>query len=223
MFKSIKQKIKRIIGRCVASGKKVVAGGVLTAALLASSCAPESWSNVQPAYKPRQNTPTVRVEGGTKSGRVSFYSFIDMDPVQDNSADMESFYGEARVAYALNDVWALAVEYDAGNNCDDLARAGVVITPKTWKGNFTMLKYYPVETTGNKGQQLCAYTSQAITDKVDAILTAEYNFRSRTLYLEPEISFKPNERCAVFVQGRHFSSIDDRIDLALVVGCKYNF
>ncbi len=212
MFKSIKQKIK-----------KIVTGAVLSATLLASSCMPESWSNVQPAYKPRQNTPTVRVEGGTKSGRVNFYSFIDMDPVQDNSADMESFYGEARVAYALNDVWALAVEYDAGNNCDDLARAGVVITPKTWKGNFTMLKLYPWETSGQKGPQVCVYTSQKLTDKVSASVTAEYNTDSRTLYLEPELRYKQNDRFFVFLQGRHFGSIDDRINFAPVIGAGYNF
>jgi len=212
MISTIKQKIK-----------KIAAGVMLSAILLASSCRPGSWGNAQPAYNFERNAPTVRVEGGSKSGKVGFYSFMDMDPIQDNSADMESFYGEARVSYALNDVWALAVEYDAGNNCDDLARAGIVITPKTWKGNFTMFKYYPVETTGNKGQQLCAYTSQAITGKLDAILTAEYNFESRTLYLEPELRFKPNERFFSFLQGRHFGSIDDRIDFAPVLGAGYNF
>ena len=212
MFKAIKQKIK-----------KITSGVVLTAAMLASSCTPESWSNVQPAYNMERNTPTIRVEGGSKSGKVSVYSFMDMDTSKENSADMENFYGEARVSYALNDVWALAIEYDTGNNCDDLARAGVVITPKTREGNFTMFKYYPVETTGNKGQQLCAYTSQAITKKLDAILTAEFNFDSRTIYIEPELDFKPNKRTAIFLQGRHFGSIDDRIKLQPVVGIKYNF
>jgi hypothetical protein len=204
--------------------RRFVACIALVCALAAISCKPESWSNIQPAYKPRQNTPTVRVEGGSKlADRVSFYSFMDMDPVQDNSADMESFYGEARVAYALNDVWALAVEYDTGNNCDDLARAGVVITPKTWKGNFTMFKIYPWETSRGKGPQVCLYSSQQLTDKISAIITAEYNTDSRTLYLEPELRYTPDKRYFIFLQGRHFGSIDDRIDLAPVAGVGCNF
>lgn len=209
------QTIKKIAVACL----------VLAGALSATSCArTQGWSNVQPAYNARQNALTVRVEGGTDiTDKLNCYAFLDADTAEKNSADLENFYGEARVAYALNDVFRVAVEYDCGNNCKDLARVGLTITPKTGKRNFTMLKFWPVETSGQKGPQVCIYSSQKLTDKLSASMTAEYNIDSRTLYLEPELRFKPNDQFFAFLQGRGFGSIDDKIEFAPVIGVGYNF
>ena len=188
----------------------------MAATLYAASC----MSNIQPAYNLSQNSATIRLEGSSKlTDKVKCYGFTDVDAVED-SADLENFYAEARLSYSINDILALAAEYNGGNNLEDTVRLGFVVTPKTFKGNFTMFKFYPYETNGSKGPQVCFFTSQELTDKIIACLTVDYNIDLETISIEPELDYKVNERLTAFLQGRRFGPIDNNIDFALLIGVK---
>lgn len=215
MLQTIKRKIK-----------KITAGLAFIFALYSSSpaLAEDGWANIQPAFNTRANHAILRMEGGSNiTDKLSCYGWFDADAASEKPCDFENFYGEGRLTYKINNILGIAAEYNGGNNCKDTVRFGITITPKTNKKNFTMFKYFPYETTGKKGQQLCLFSSQKLTPKLGASLIIDYNLDKKTWYVEPELNYKLNNNSTMFTQGRSFGSIDDKMEFSPIFGIRYKF
>lgn len=195
----------------------------------APAFAADNWATLQPAYNTHQQTPTVRLEGGsTLVDNLTFYAYGDLDTVQKKSANLETFYSEARFGYFLSRVHdvlsslGIATEYNGGTGLDDLVRFGIVYTPQLADGNFTLLKIYPAETSGTAGPQVDVFSSQRFTDWLTASLLIDGNIKPRVVYSEPEIDLTYNN-AALFGQGRVVWQLGKRPDVQPVVGVKYTF
>jgi hypothetical protein len=212
--------IKKLKGKM----RKAIMGLALLTELSTPDIKAEGWANIQPAYDTKAKHATVKLEGGTKiADNVSTYGFLHLDATKEKPTDLENFYGELRTAYSVTDILGLAAEYNGGNGTEDTIRLGITITPNLGKNNFTMLKFFPYETSEKKGPQWGLFTSQKLTDRIGASLLLDYNTNNRTLYVEPQISVELTKKLTGFLQGRHFGSIDDKIELAPIIGLKYDF
>ena len=214
--------VKKMIQRIRDGLAKIVAGVMLVGAL--SSPVSADLANIQPAYNKAEGHATVRVEGGSSiTDRISIYGFADLDATDERPADFENFYSEARAIYALGKGVSLGAEYNGGNGMKDLVRFGLFYVPDLGDGNFTIIKVLPFETSGDKGLQVSAYSSQQVTGKVGAAITADYNADSKTMYLEPEINIRTGDNSALFLQGRSFAPADRTPDMSAVFGLRYSF
>ena len=117
----------------------------------------------------------------------------------------------------------MTAEYNGANRMEDLMRLGITLTPNLGKGNFTMIRIYPYETSGEKGPQFCAFMSQQLSSWLAASVLGEFNVDDSTLYTEQELDLKLNDNFTVFLQGRGFGSIDDKIEIKPFIGVKYTF
>jgi len=187
--------------------------------------ADDCWFNIQPAFNTSKQHVTVRLEGGSQlTDRLSLYGFSDVDATPEKSFDLKNFYIETRLSYALTPKsnWAAILEYNGGNGMQDILRTGFTVTGSLGKGNFTKLKVLLFETSGAAGPQVALFTSQRLTDKLSARLGIDYNVEPRTIYYEPELDYMLNPRATLFLQGRSFGLIKDRIRLDPILGLKYN-
>ncbi|HLC22744.1 MAG TPA: hypothetical protein VJJ79_03145, partial [Candidatus Nanoarchaeia archaeon] len=119
----------------------------------------------------------------------------------------------------------IAAEYNGGKGIEDTVRFGAVFARSLWKGNFTLAKVYPTETTGEKGAQFGLFISQDIAERVHASVLAEYNFKPNSLYGEAEVGVKLTERISAVGQVRAFlplKSPEDK-EIAPIVGIRYSF
>jgi hypothetical protein len=212
--------------------KGIIASAVLLGLLCSGSAASasEGWFNIRPGYDARQKHSTLRIEGGSKSGNgINAYGFSDMDATEQDPYDVENLYSEFRLAYPLRHLpekaknVGVAVEYNGGTETKDILRFGLTYTPQTGENNFTLFKFLPFETSGEKGPQISLLTSQKLTDRLTVVLLGDYNFNSRTFYLEPEIDVKLTDNATGFVQGRGSVSRMDEIETPAVAGIKCNF
>src|SRR3989344_2461014 len=224
------------------SYKAAVMGAALAATLAVPARAGD-WANIRPAHNIDGQHATVRVEGGADLGKHGkFYGFLDLDGSTEHPLDLEQFYGEARGMLNLgNSRWAAATELDIGSGMGDFLRVGATYTPDTGKKNFTQLRLWPWETSGTHGPQVSVFSEQQLSDRVSVSGLMDYNTDPNTAYLEAEVDVKLGKRTMVidpktkkqhavvgdnptlFAQARGFGTIDDRIDIAPVVGLKWNF
>lgn len=222
--------------------RSAIIGAALAAALAVPARA-DDWANIRPAYHIDAQHATVRLEGGADLGkRGKFYGFLDIDGSKENPLDFEQFYGEARGMLKLGKShWAAAAELDAGSGMGDFLRVGATYTPDTGKKNFTQLRLWPFETTSDRGPQISVFTDQQLSGRVSISGLLDYNSDPNTAYLEAEVDVKLGKRTMVtdpktkqqhvvvgdnptlFAQTRGFGTIDDRIDIAPVIGMKWNF
>lgn len=205
------------------SFRKIAAASMLAVSTLlpVRALAEDGFMNIYPAYNTKAQYATIRLEGGVKPmDKINVYGFADIDATKQKPADMENVYAEVRVAYSVAKALGLAAEYNGGNSMKDIVRLGAVFMPKIAEGNFTLIKLFPIETSGERGPQVSVYASQEITKRITASIVADYNTKSRTIYLEPELLVKIVKSTSMFVQGRGFGPIDGKIDFAPVVGVK---
>ncbi|GAG26291.1 unnamed protein product, partial [marine sediment metagenome] len=167
--------------------KKIIAGAALMLTLKGTPALADSWASIQPAYNVKANHATMRVETGADiNNRLKFYGFADADAAEERKLDFDNFYGEARLGYEIKDNLDLAVEVNEGNNMKPLLRYGLIARPKLGKNNFTQLKLLDADV----GAQLGLFTTQKLTDKLDATLVMDYNFDGKTAFIEPELKYK---------------------------------
>lgn len=153
---------------------------LLTAILITTmSTAASAWSNLKLTYNPRSNHSMAVFEGKKQWGGLSLYGFHEAFSKKCNF-DLQEFYGETRLNCSLNELVGVATEFNYGNDYEDALRIGISLTPKI--GSYTYLKYFPFA-TNNTGQQISAYLSQDLTDKLNVNLLVDYNFVGRT-YIE---------------------------------------
>jgi len=212
---------------------KSLIGSVAVALALSGCAAPKGNSlSVFPAYNAKQKHATVRVEGMSEPvERVKVYSFLDADAPKEKPADFENAYAEARLGYSLGGIddalvpLSVVAEYNGGNGVEDTVRFGAVFAKSLWKGNFTLAKVYPVESSGHKGMQCGIFVSQDITDRIGVSGLIEYNFKPRTVYGEAEIGIKLTDRLSAVGQVRAFVPTEkpDEKDIAPIVGVRYSF
>ena len=207
-------------------------GTLCSLILSACNAIPEGWADVQPACKTKEQQMTIRVEGGAQPARnLKFYSFIDADTSKEHPIDLETFYGEARLTYAFGDLsdcvkdFGVAAELNGGTGFRDLIRFGPTYTTSLVDGNFTALKFFPIETSGNSGMQAGLYSLQKITDRVNASVTLEYNFDPKQLYGELESTVKVVDHLKILGQIRMQLPVEKPkdVDFSPVVGVRYDF
>ncbi len=223
MLENIIRKVKKIsIGIALAS--------VLTGC--ATFSPRNNWLNIQPAYNFEAQHRTVRLEGGTNLTKdLSVYSYSDIDATKEKPTDFESFYNETRLNYLLRPIderlkeFGLAVEYNGGTGTKDVLRFGLTHTTKVGDGNFTLLKFYPIETSGDLGMQVGLYTSQKLTDRLKANLLVDFNLKLRTIYAEPEIDIDITDILKLFCQARISMETDKpkNAEISPVIGLKCDF
>lgn len=215
MLKTIKGKIK-----------KILAGLAFMSTIYASlpAAAENAWANIQPGYNIKDKHPTVRLESGSDiTDKLGLYAYMDLDSTKDKPSDFESYFGAVRLTQRLNNLLGLVGEYEGGNDCEDTVRIGAAITPKLGKGNFTVLRLFPYETSREKGPQVALFVSQKFTDKLTSSLLACYDIDPKNLYLEPELDLALTKDITLFLQGRSFGEAKKTPDMATVAGIKYNF
>ncbi|MEK6908852.1 MAG: hypothetical protein AABX23_02265 [Nanoarchaeota archaeon] len=191
----------------------------------------KGWLNVQPAYKLDSKSSTVRLEGGNNFGnRVNLYSFVDFY-APENSTDLDTFYGEARIDYSLGglssklDGLSLATEYNGGSDNEDLVRVGVKYDTSLLAGNYLSLRAFPFETSGENGPKLGLFTTQQITDRISAQLLVNNYTDINKFYVEGELDFRVGDTANLFVQGRSFGEFDEELfkNATPVIGIKLTF
>ena len=210
----------------------LVATLVGASALTATAQAQSGWFNLQPAYNTETESPTLRLESGADLGKgFDLYGFVDIDASKERSFDLETFYGEARLSYSLEDIsdslkgFKLATEYNGGSNVDDLMRLGIKYDTSLGKGNYLSLRAFPFETSGDAGPKIGIFTTQDLTDRISAQVLLNYYPDSKSFYLEPEVNFKIGGNTSLFLQGRSFGELNKDLisDMTPVIGIKFKF
>ena len=201
---------------------------ILRASVVAALALPAragNWANVQPAYNLNAEHAIMRLEAGADlSDHTKFYGFLDLDGSKEHPLDLQNFYGEARVMRKLGKSnWAAACEFDVGSDLDDFVRIGATYTPKTGKGNFTQLRLWPLETSGDRGPQLSVFSSQDLTDRVSVNGLLDYNVEPNTAYIEAGIEAKVGRKASIFAQARGFGEIGGAMQISPFVGWKWRF
>lgn len=200
--------------------KAAAAAAVALATLVPAKAIAGGFMNVQPAFNTEAGHATIRLEGGTTLKGMDVYGFADLDATKQRPADIEGVYAEFRVSYPVAKALGLAAEYNCGTGTKDTVRLGAVVKGGLWKGNFTLVKVFPVETSGEKGPQVSIYLSQDIGKKIAFSVLADVNTRPGTVYLEPELMVRITETAALFVQARGFGKIGGKMGFEPVTGVK---
>ncbi|MFH1071900.1 MAG: hypothetical protein V1743_00545 [Nanoarchaeota archaeon] len=213
--------LKSIIGTLVALGTIVYAG---------TACAKDGWAQFTPAYHTAEQRATLRMEGGsTLTDGLSTYGFIDADATPEKPADLENFYAEARLNQNLGKItpvlkpFGIAIEYNGGNGLEDIVRAGITFSPAIAAGNFTFVKFYPVETSGDKGLQLSMFTSQTLPYGFATSILVDYNITADAAYAEQEIGFKVTPQVTLVGQSRLAVAEGMKPAISPAVGLRYAF
>lgn len=200
--------------------KAAAAAAIALATLVPAKAIAGGFMNMQPAFNTEARHATVRVEGGTSVKGMDVYGFADLDATKQRPADIESVYAEFRVAYQIAKALGLAAEYNGGTGMKDTVRLGAVVKGGLWKGNFTLVKVFPLETSGEKGPQVSIYISQDIGKTVVLSATADINTKPKTVYLEPEVMARITETAALFIRQGAFGKIGEKMDFAPIMGVK---
>jgi len=177
--------------------KKLLTGIVFTA--IASA----QWVDVQTAYKPKDNVPTTRIEAGMTRNRFNTYGFLDFDGTMNKSYPRNA-YLQTRASYELFKGVNAVAEMNVGTDFADTIRFGALYSPKL-KDNFTVVKFYPAETTGKKGTQIDAYSVQYIGKFAPSVLV-NYNVKPKTTYMELELEYKFSKHVTAYTQMRGFGT-----------------
>lgn len=211
-------KLKNIIEKA----KTKVMPKVLTLTMIGSSLFGQGWGHIQPAYQTKTNNATVRLEGSFNVGKSSdVYGFIDLTSGKENTIDLENTYFETRLTKNIGNV-GVAIEVNGGMGFKDVWRAGATWKPNLGEKNFTLLKYLPIS-TGENGQQISAYSSQDLTEKISVSGLLDYNINSKSVYGEAQLSLKLNDKVKMFVQDRVSKTIGEKANHNLVIGINYDF
>ena len=188
----------------------------------------DSFINIQPSQNTRQQNSALRVEGGKNvNDNLSLYGFADLDAAKEGDVDVENIFLKGRVDYNVKGPLGLAADYTGGNNLDDRVRAGITLTPKTWKGNFTQFTLFPYDSETDNGTQAVVFGSQKLGKRVIASVLADYDLESKGFYLEPNVDVKLTDKVSAFAQGRAFGDVGEYKgalkDMATYVGFKIDF
>ena len=191
--------------------------------------ASDNWFTFQPGYNIKKEHSTARIEGGSKlKDKISTYGFIDLNASKEEPTNMQSVYAEGRINIQPTKQvpLALTAEYNGATFLEDTIRLGITYTPNLGKNNFTYLKYLPLETSGEHGQQATFFTSQQLTPRLRANLTADYNIDQKVLMLEPKVKLKLTDRVSAFVRNQSFtrpSFKKIREGIAPIIGLEFKF
>src|SRR3990167_4338497 len=95
-----------------------------------------------------------------------------------------------------------AAEYNGGSGIPGKTRLGVTYTPNFGKGNFTMVKIFPINIGAQKDAQLSFYSSQKINDYLSVNVLGDCNMDTGKIYKELGAEFKAFPRTIFFIQLR---------------------
>ena len=215
----------RLRDRCRRVARKAVFAGMLMASTLMplkmaraeeapQTEAPEveqessGWLAIRPAYLPRTNQLTTRLEGGSsfRTG-TSIYGFADFQPSEENSATLDTFYSELRLTQELYRGIGIYAELDAGSGMDSIFRPGLFYS-LTQGGWFMQLRASPYSFGGVQDLQVAGYVSRTFAERIYAEFLLKGNILSRTIYGESAVDILFLERFSAGLQVRVFADVE---------------
>jgi len=222
-------------GRCKRTFRKIaVVGSILTSSLmpLKSTNAKEgernepirespiaveepedagsAWIAVRPGYVTGDNQLLIRTEGGASSVHgTRFYGFVDMQPSEQDSAAINSFYGELRLSQDVPRGLAIYGELNAGTGIDPVFRPGLLYNLSTGGWNI-QLRLSPISFGGVQDVQLAFYTSTTFAGRISFEALFDVNFRLGSIYYETAADINIGAGFSVGLQIRGFSVLEDR-------------
>lgn len=163
------------------------------------------WAAIRPGYLPVTNQPTLRLEGGASSTiGTSFYGFVDFQPSEEDSASMDSFYGELRVLQRLYAGLGVYAELDAGSGMVPVFRPGLAYTlnPDGW---LIQMRLSPYSLGGANDIQPGLYVSKTFAERIFTEALVKGNIISGTIYSELAADIIFLERLSAGLQVRIFA------------------
>jgi hypothetical protein len=166
------------------------------------------WAAIRPGYQPIANQFMMKLEGGASSTiGTSFYGFIDFQPTEENSASIDTFYGELRLFQRLYAGLSAYAELDAGTGMTSVFRPGLAYTfnPDGW---LIQLRLSPYSLGGINDVQPGMYVSKTFADRLFTEVLVEGNILSRTIYSEIAADIIFLERLSAGLQVRFFADLE---------------
>lgn len=212
--------------------KTTIGTTLLLLATATPALAGDGFLNIQPAYKPKESTSTVRVEGLAFDGKFCLYGWADLERVGSEALPGKARFGELRLDYTALDTkvasFALSTEYEGLTAGLDRQKVGVVITPKLGEQNFTSIELWPYQTDATRGPQASLFTKQHLTPKLSTSALLVYDFAHGTgpektgagFYREFEVEHKFSDAVRGFAQVRFAGDPQSWVP-SYVAGVKY--
>ncbi len=133
--------------------KKIVTLGTLMVSLIGNGVSANNWQNISGTYNIHNRNPTIRFQKGSNNS----YGFLDL--YGGKNFNFEDFYSEARARKGIGNGFSVGIEYNGGSNMDDLIRPHLAYSNSIGKTSLDV-RYSPIESTGQNGQQLGVYASR---------------------------------------------------------------
>ena len=189
--------------------------------LSVSPAASGDWATFKAAYCPKYEHAMLVLEGKHfATPQLSVYGFLEATGTTERPTDFEDFYGEVRLNQSLGSLDAhlkrigIAGEGNGGTDMADFIRFGLTYTPPTPQGNYTFIKWYPIETDGERGSQVSIFTEQSISSKFKGSLLVDYNVRPAKSYVEMAVNLLLNDKMSFRLEGRGAQELEKISDIA---------